>query len=140
MTTTIATTKNELKEAVENKAEHIVLSGPLSDFFMKLEKIQQLSQTKLKALIAFASGAGAAVIAGIAAAPETVGISLAFSATAVTVFAATEGMNIYTVAEYLTFCALLGIKTVKILLVRYDIQFKKDKDGKKQLLEFKINE
>ncbi len=137
MTTVIATNKSEIKEAVERKAEHIILKGPISDKFIKLEKLQELSQTQLATLIAFASGAGAAVIAGIAAAPESAGISLAFSATAVTVFAAAEEINISTVAEYLAFCALIGVKQVKYLIMNYDIEFKKDKEGLKQFMEFK---
>ena len=139
MTTILVTTKSELKAAVEKNAEHIILSGSLSEKFNKLEKIQELSQTQLATLIAFASGAGAAVIAGIAAAPESAGISLAFSATAVTVFAAAEEMKISTVAEYLTFCALVGVKIVKHLILDYDIEFKKDKDGLNHIIEFKRN-
>lgn len=135
MTTRIAATRNELREAIENRHEHIILTGALSSRFNKLEKLQELSQAQLATLIAFASGAGAAVIAGIAAAPESSGISLAFSATAVTVFAAAEGISIATVAEYLLFCALVGVKPVKYLLENYDIQFRKHDKNKKEIVE-----
>lgn len=137
MTTIIAATRNELKEAIESNKEHIILIGALSARFNKLEKLEKLSQTQLATLIAFASGAGAAVIAGIAAAPESSGISLAFSATAVTVFAAAEGISISTVAEYLVFCALVGVKTVKYLLENYDIQFRKHDKDKKEIVELR---
>lgn len=128
MNTLIVTNRNDLKEAVEKGYDEIILKGKLADRFKKAAKIQELSQTKLAALIAFASGAGATIIASIVAATETVGMSLAFSATTVTVFAAAEEINIAVVAEYLMLCALVGTKTVKKLMENYDIRLK-NKDG-----------
>lgn len=137
MNTLIVTNKNDLKEAVEAGHDKIILEGNLVEKFKKVERIQELSQTKLAALIAFASGAGATIIAGIVASPESGGMSLAFSATTVTVFAAAEGINIAVVAEYLMLCALVGTKTVKKLMENYDIQLK-NKDGQDiPIVEFK---
>ncbi len=137
MSTLIVTNRNDLKEAVEKGHDDIILKGKLVENFKKVEKIQELSQTKLAALIAFASGAGATIIAGILASAESGGISLAFSATTVTVFAAAEGINIAVVAEYLMLCALVGTKTVTKLMENYDIQLK-NKDGQSiPIVEFK---
>lgn len=136
MNTLIVTNRNDLKEAVEKGYDEIILKGKLADRFEKAGKIQELSQTKLAALIAFASGAGATIIASIVSATETAGMSLAFSATTVTVFAAAEGINIAVVAEYLMLCALVGTKIVKILMENYDIKLNDNTDQSKITVRF----
>lgn len=88
MNTLIVRNRNDLKEAVEKAYDEIILEGKLAEKFEKAEKIQKLSQPKLASLIAFASGAGATIIASLVTSAESSGISLAFSATTVTVFAA----------------------------------------------------
>lgn len=128
MNTLIVRNRNDLKEAVEKGYDEIILEGKLAEKFEKAEKIQKLSQPKLASLIAFASGAGATIIASLVTSAESSGISLAFSATTVTVFAAAEGINIAVVAEYLMLCALVGTKIVKNLIEKYDIELK-NKDG-----------
>lgn len=128
MNTLIVRNRNDLKEAVEKGYDEIILEGKLAEKFEKAEKIQKLSQPKLASLIAFASGAGATIIASLVISAESSGISLAFSATTVTVFAAAEGINIAVVAEYLMLCALVGTKIVKNLIEKYDIELK-NKDG-----------
>ena len=128
MNTLIVRNRNDLKEAVEKGYDEIILEGKLAEKFEKAEKIQKLSQPKLASLIAFASGAGATIIASLVTSAESSGISLAFSATTVTVFAAAEGINIAVVAEYLMLWALVGTKIVKNLIEKYDIELK-NKDG-----------
>ena len=128
MNTLIVRNRNDLKEAVEKGYDEIILEWKLAEKFEKAEKIQKLSQPKLASLIAFASGAGATIIASLVTSAESSGISLAFSATTVTVFAAAEWINIAVVAEYLMLCALVGTKIVKNLIEKYDIELK-NKDG-----------
>lgn len=120
----IVTTKSELKEAVKEGVEVIVVQGELVKKLEVINKIQKLAEKKRNKLLAFAIGAGAAIIAGIAAAPATGGISMALSAAGTGTFALSSGIEIALVAGFLTVCAFIGVETIISLTKGYDASFK----------------
>lgn len=122
----IVTTKAELKEAVKEGVEVIVVQGELVKKLEVISKIQKLAEKKRNKLLAFAIGAGAAIIAGIAATPATGGISMALSAAGTGTFALSSGIEIALVAGFLTVCAFIGVETIISLTKGYDVEVEFD--------------
>lgn len=122
----IVTTKSELKEAVKEGVEVIVVQGELVKKLEVINKIQNLTEKKRNKLLVFATGAGAAIIAGIAAAPATGGMSMALSAAGTGTFALSSGIGIALVAGFLTVCAFIGVETIISLTKGYDAEFEID--------------
>ena len=83
----IITTKEELKKAMEDKAEEILVVGKLADDLRATKQITTLGATTLGIL-------STAIAAGMIAAPFTAGTSLGISALAAAPIAVTTGVSI----------------------------------------------
>ena len=125
MTERTVRTRSELKAAVSDGVETIIVEGKLAKDLAPLARIMKLSPVKIAATIGFLSVSGAAVAASIAASPATAGISGAaaftVAAPAAAIFAAKSGISIALVIALILLCVLIGATTVIALLRTYDL-------------------
>lgn len=109
------TTQEELKRAVKEKTERIIVVGELAVKLKKAEMIKKYSPATLGTIGAL--GFLGSVGAGIAAAPATGGASLAFVATQVVITTATT--KIVIPISVLFLISGIGITVISILFDEY---------------------
>ena len=113
--------KKELKLAVKDNVDTIIVSKDLEKELKHFIKVMKMSPKKRNAIIAFLLGAGVAVVATVAAAPVTMGISAIAGMAPVVTFAATSGISIITITEIILLCVVIGASTVISLIRMYDV-------------------
>ena len=105
------TTAEELKKAIKEKQDKIIVSEKLARKVKKAEKIKKLSPTVLGMIGAL----GAAAVAGVAAAPATGGGSALFFAAAAAPVSAASGLSI----PVLILISGVGLTLISILFDEY---------------------
>lgn len=119
-------TKSELKKAVKDRVDGIIISKQLEKEIEPLIKVMQMSEKKRNALIAFLSASGAAIIAALAAIPTTAGISGITSAIvampAVAAFSISSGIEIALLVLLILLCLSVGISTIIELIRMYTVR------------------
>ena len=121
MTTRMVNTKKELKEAVNDEVDTIIVSEELRKDLKGIIKAMKMSPKKRNAIIGFLGAGGVAVVASVAAAPSTMGISSIAGISTVAAFAATSGVSISVVVAIILLCVTIGIASVISLIRMYDI-------------------
>jgi len=128
---TYVTTKKELEIAVERKDEEIMVTGKLAIKMKGFVKLQKLSNKQRATLIAFVTGAGAAMIAGIAVAAATAiptgGLSIAGMTATFIVAATSAGVSSGTAVAIVALVCATGLSALA-LLKGYDCEVKAGKD------------
>lgn len=106
-------TKNDLKKAIENKVDTIIVTGSLAGNVIKAQKIAKLGKFALASLGLTAS----AIVAAVAAAPVTGGVSFAVAVPLAAPLAALTGLEIATII----FACLMGVGMLIAFYKEYDI-------------------
>ena len=121
MTTRKVTTKKELKEAIKENVDTIIISKELAKEIGGVLKLMKMSAAKISAMIAFLGAGGAAIVASVAAAPATMGFSGIVTSSALVAFATTSSISIPVVVSVILLCVVIGIPIVISLLRAYEI-------------------
>lgn len=114
MSSVTVTTPEELKKAIKEKRDKIIVTGKLANKVKKAERMKKLSPVVLSMIAAI----GAAGTAGMVAAPVTGGTSLAFTAALTATLppvAAASGLSI----PVLIIISIVGVATLSILFDEY---------------------
>lgn len=106
-------TKNDLKKAIENKADTIIITGSLADDVIKGQKLAKLDKIALASLGFTAS----AIAAAVATAPVTGGASIAVAVPVAATLAAMTGLEIATII----FICVMGVSVLWAFYKEYDI-------------------
>lgn len=104
MSSVTVTTPVELKRAIKEKRDQIILTGKLAKQVKKAKKIKKLSP----AVLAVVGTLGTIATAGVVVAPVTGGSSLAFTAAAAVPAAAASGLSV-SVLIVITSVGLVGM-------------------------------
>jgi hypothetical protein len=121
MTARMVNTKKELKEAIKDNVDTIIVAEELRKDLKGIIKAMKLSPKKRSAIIGFLGAGGVAVVASVAAAPSTMGISGIAGMSAVAAFAAASGVSIPIIVAIILLCVAIGIPSVVSLIRMYDI-------------------
>ena len=121
MTTRTVRTKKELKEAIKDNIDTIIVSEKLKKELRNVVKLMKMPPKKRNAIIGFLGAGGVAVVAAAAAAPATMGFSSIAGMSAIAVFATTSGVSVPIVVAIILLCVAVGIPSVISLLRMYDI-------------------
>lgn len=121
MTTRTVNTKKELKEALKDNMDMIIVTEGLKKDLHQIVKVMKMPPKKRKAIIGFLGAGGAAVVASVAAAPVTLGISSIAGMSAVAAFATASGVAIPVVVAVILLCVAIGIPSVISLIRTYDV-------------------
>lgn len=115
-------TKNDLKKAIENKVDTIIITGSLAGNVIKAQKIAKLGKFALASLGLTAS----AIVAAVATAPVTGGASFAFAVPVAAPLVALTGLEITTII----FVCIMGVGVLLAFYKDYDIiEMSAGKDG-----------
>lgn len=121
----VVTTKEELKKAVADDVDEIVVSESLVKDIKPVLTAMKLPAKKLAALIAFLSASAVGIISSLALTPATAGTSalvgLVAGVPSVAVFAATSGTSVVVVVLLILLCAVVGVDCIVKLLRLYDV-------------------
>ena len=121
MTTRTVNTKKELKEALKDNVDMIIVTEGLKKDLHQIVKVMKMPPKKRKVIIGFLGAGGAAVVASVAAAPVTLGISSITGMSAVAAFATASGVAIPVVVAVILLCVAIGIPSVISLIRTYDV-------------------
>lgn len=124
----VVQTKDELKKAIADKEDTIVVVGPLQKKLEKCDKVFRIPREKKKKIIGVFLGMGATTIAGlvaaIALAPPTGGASmLAYGlveGTEITAAAATTGVATPVIIAAVGLIAIIGLESFVFILKNYE--------------------
>lgn len=122
MSTRTIRTKKELKEAISDKVDTIIISGKLKKELKPVVRVMKMSTAKRAALIGFLSAGGVAVVASVAAAPSTMGISSIVGTSGLLLFSAKSGIALAELWPIILLCVAAGIPTIISLFRMYDIK------------------
>ena len=121
MTTRTVNTKKELKDALKDNIDTIIVTEELEKDLKQIVKVMKMSPKKRTAIVGFLCAGGAAVVASVAATPATMGISGIAGMSAVVAFATASKIAIPVVAAVILLCVAIGIPSVISLIRMYDI-------------------
>ena len=121
METRTVHTKKELKAAINDQVDTIIISKELAKEINGVLKLMKMSTAKITAMIAFLGAGGAAIVASVVAAPATMGISGIVTSSALVAFATSSGISIPVVVAVILLCVAIGIHVVISLLRAYEI-------------------
>ena len=125
MSVRIVKNNQELKKAIEDKVDTIRIAKEFEKEMMPIIKLMQLPAKKIAATVTFLSVSGAAIVASLATAPVTLGMSSIVShfiaIPSVGAFAATSGISIPLIIVLILLCVVIGVGAVIDLLKVYEI-------------------
>ncbi len=131
----LVTSKTELKKAVKDNAEVIIVDEKTKNEIKSIVKIMKMSESKINKTIGFLSVSGAAIVTSITATPITGGTSgmaaMISGLPAVAAFAKASSIPIKELVAIILICVTVGVACVIELLRCYEL---KDNDN-----EFEIN-
>ena len=121
----IVQTKEELKKAVADGVDEIVVAPELAKDIKPIITAMCLPTKKLAALIAFLAASAAGIITSLALTPATAGLSSVVSSIAavptVVVFSTANGTSVVLVVLLILLCVMIGVDCVVKLLRTYDV-------------------
>lgn len=118
----IVQTKVELKKAIDENAEEIIVVGEYAKKLKKVAKFYSLSPKKRKAIITGIGGLGALAITSIAATPATGGASALVGGVSIAAFSASTGASISLISSICALCITIGTANVLTLLRYKDVE------------------
>lgn len=122
----IAKNKQELKTAIKEQADIIIIDEALKKEIKPIVRLMKMSNKKIAATIGFLVASGAGIVATIIAMTPTGGtsgiIGAAVGVPAIIAFAASSGVPLSVLVPVILLCVSVGVSSIVQLLRAYDIE------------------